>query len=242
VKLKGKTALVTGGAVRIGRAICRALAVSGCNAVIHYNKSSRPAGLLAAQLRGLGVRAFTVQGDLATAEGCERVMERSVREAGRVDILINNAAVFHKSRLVSASEAGIRRELEINLLGPLWLIRAFAACARKGSVLNLLDRRIASNEPGMLPYMLSKKALADLTRLAAVELAPSISVNAVAPGPVLPPSGLSPVREKKGSLPLGRRPTIGDIVRTVIFLLECDSVTGQIVFVDGGQHLLGGGV
>ena len=237
--LRGKTALVTGGAVRIGRAVSVELAARGCHIAIHCNRSVKQAGALAARLRGLGVRAFTVKGDFQTPDGCLRVVDESFRAAGRLDILINNAAVFRKQRLLSASEADIRRELEINLLAPLWLTRAFASRARKGKVLNLLDRRITSNDPGMLPYLLSKKALADLTKLAAVELAPSITVNGVAPGPVFGPAAQAVVREKAGRLLLQKRPTVKDLVRAVIFLLECDSVTGQVLFVDSGQHLLG---
>lgn len=237
--LRGKTALVTGGAVRIGRAVSEALAARGCHIAIHCNRSVPQARALAARLRRLGVRAFTVKGDFQTPEGCLRVVDQTLRSAGRLDILINNAGVFRKQSLLSASEADIRHEFEINLLAPLWLIRAFASCARKGKVLNLLDCRITSNDPGMLPYLLSKKGLADLTKLAALELAPSITVNGVAPGPVLGPAARAAVREKAGRLPLGRKPAVKDLVRAVIFLLECDSITGQVLFVDSGQHLLG---
>ncbi|MFC1461706.1 SDR family NAD(P)-dependent oxidoreductase [Verrucomicrobiota bacterium] len=237
--LKGKTALVTGGGVRIGRVVSEALAARGCHVAIHCNRSGKQASSLAARLRRLGVRAFTVKGDFRTSDDCRRVVDQSLQAAGRLDILINNAAVFRKQRLLSASEADIRHEFEINLLAPLWLIRAFASRARKGRVLNLLDRRITSNAPGMLPYLLSKKGLADLTKLAALELAPSITVNGVAPGPVLGPAARAGVREKAGRLPLGRKPTVKDLVQAVMFLLECDSITGQVLFVDSGQHLLG---
>ena len=156
-----------------------------------------------------------------------------------IDILINNAAVFHKQSLLSASAADIRAELDINFIAPFLLIRAFASHVRKGSVINLLDSRITSNEPGALTYVLSKKALAGLTKMAAMELAPSVRVNGVAPGPVLTPSAHGNTRDKAGFIPLQRKPAVKDLVTAVIFLLECDSITGQILFVDGGQHLLG---
>jgi len=239
MKLEAKTVLITGGAVRLGRAITVALAERGCNVVIHCNRSRRQAGMLASRLRHTGVRAFTVSGDLQVPADCNQIVEQSLRQAGRLDILINNAAVFHKQSLLSASAADIRAELDINFIAPFLLTRAFASHVRKGSVINLLDCRITSNEPGALTYVLSKKALAGLTKMAAMELAPSVRVNGVAPGPVLAPSAHGKTREKAGFMPLQRKPAVKDLVSAVIFLLECDSITGQIIFVDGGQHLLG---
>jgi NAD(P)-dependent dehydrogenase (short-subunit alcohol dehydrogenase family) len=121
------------------------------------------------------------------------------------------------------------------------LARAFASRVRKGKIVNLLDRRIASLDAASVPYALTKKALAELTRLAALELAPGITVNGIAPGPVLPPPGKGEkyLRDHAGPVPLKRRITSEDIADAVMFLLKSDSITGQIVFVDGGQHLLG---
>ncbi len=242
MNIRGKTALVTGGAARLGKAICEALARAGCDVVIHYNSSFKQAVELKKSLEKAGVRAFLAQGYLGSKKVCEMVDDGALRKAGRLDILVNNAAVYRKQPMLLASEKEIRRELDVNLLAPLWLTRAFAARVSKGGVVNMLDRRITTNEPGMLPYMLSKKGLADFTRLAAMELAPSIAVNAVAPGPVIAPRVGSSVREKKGYLPLGRRPSVEDVAKAALFLLESDSITGQIVCVDGGQHLLGSGV
>ncbi len=238
MKLSGKTALITGGAVRVGRAICVALAARGCNVVIHYHGSQRQAASLAARFRAAGTRSWTVGGNLDSPEGCARVMDQTRRLAGRLDVLVNNAAVFHKKCLAAASETEILHELNVNLLAPLWMTRAFAQRPGKGKIINLLDRRITCNEAGMLPYLLSKRALADLTALAALELAPRIAVNGVAPGPVLGPAGGAEVREKAGFVPLGKRPSRADVASAVLMLLECDSITGQVLFVDGGQHLL----
>jgi NAD(P)-dependent dehydrogenase (short-subunit alcohol dehydrogenase family) len=128
----------------------------------------------------------------------------------------------------------------------VYLTRAFAAESPKGKrqagqrrVVNILDRRIASHEVGCAPYLLSKKMAAAFTLLAARELAPEVTVNAVAPGPVLPPPrlGRRPVHDRAGATPLRKRPTPEDVARTAAFLLESDAITGQIVFVDGGQHL-----
>jgi NAD(P)-dependent dehydrogenase (short-subunit alcohol dehydrogenase family) len=218
------------------------LAERRCNIVIHYRDSGRAATTLAAALRKRGVRAQTVQGDLATEKGCEAVLAQALKAAGCLDVLVNNAAVFHKDRLASATSEKLLRELQVNLMAPMALIRAFAKTRGRGKVVNLLDRRIAAHDLECLPYLLSKKALAELTLTAALELAPAISVNAVAPGAVLPPPGRGAayIRDLAGRVPLRRKVTPADVASAVIFLLESDAITGQVVFVDGGQHLLGG--
>lgn len=239
MNLHGKIALVTGGAVRIGSAISRALAGKGCDVVIHYHRSKKQAVVLAARLRRLGVRVFTVSNDFQSPDDCRQIVEKSIEIAGGLDILINNAAVFHKDNLTSVSESNIGKDWDVNFMAPLRMIKAFARYARNGKIINLLDSRVTSNETDALTYVLSKKALASLTKIAAVELAPAIAVNGVAPGPVLRSSTQKAVREKAGFMPLKKKPTVNDVVKAVLFLLECDSITGQIIFVDGGQHLLG---
>jgi len=133
----------------------------------------------------------------------------------------------------------IRAEWEVNLLAPLLLMQAFARRVKRGRIINLLDCRIASHQSDAVPYSLAKKSLADLTRLAALELAPGITVNGVAPGPVLTADTVGATRESAGPLPLKIRPSVQAVVKAVLFLLESDAITGQIIFVDSGQHLLG---
>ncbi len=242
--------MVTGGAVRIGRAICLELAHRGCNVVVHYRRSGREATALVAELRALGVRAWRVAGDLSREAACERVVAAARRMAGALDCLVNNAGVFHKQSLADADGAALRRELEVNALAPIHLTRAFAApwvrnrrsAVTRGRVVNIVDRRVGSHETGCVAYLLSKKMAASFTLLAARELAPWVTVNAVAPGPVLPPPGLGAdrVRDRAGATPLRRRPSPEDVARAVAFLLEAEAITGQIVFVDGGQHLTNG--
>ncbi|MBN1673574.1 MAG: SDR family oxidoreductase [Kiritimatiellae bacterium] len=252
--LRGKRALVTGGAVRIGRAICEALAAAGCDVVIHYRQSRDEAEALAAALRrNKAVQAWAAAGELEGEEAAARLMAAACERAGRLDVLVNNAAVFGKADLWSTTEHGALADLRTNLLAPLFLIRAFARQCRTGAppgpvpggkVVNLLDRRIVADDTSCVPYLLSKKGLAALTRLAALELAPDVTVNGVAPGPVLPPPGEGEayLHDKAGRVPLARYPAPADIARAVLFLLESDAVTGQVLFVDGGQHLLGNGV
>ncbi len=231
MELTGKRALVTGGARRIGKAITLALQAAGAEVIVHYRNSAAEAQALS---------PFTVQADLESMEECARLIE----EAGRHDILINNASIFTKDTLAQGTPERVQREFNVNLFAPMELTRRFAAQAGQGAIVNLLDRRIRANDPTCLPYSISKKGLEELTKLAALELAPGIRVNAVAPGPILPPPGNSGenFRELAGTIPLDLLPTPGNIAEAVLFLLKADYCTGQVIFVDGGQHLLGNGV
>jgi pteridine reductase len=235
-----KTALVTGGAVRIGRAICEKLAAQGCNVVVHCRNARPAARDLLRTLQRSGVNAWMVTGDLSSEQGCRSVVAKGWAAAGALDILVNNAAVFHKNPLVGVNAKNLQAEMAINLFAPLFLTREFAARTKQGKVVNLLDRRITANETGCLPYLLSKKALAEMTRITALELAPGITVNAVAPGAVLPPPGKGKayLRDMAGPVPLQRAIDPADVAQAVVFLLASDAVTGQVLFVDGGQHLL----
>lgn len=239
--LSGKTALVTGGAVRIGRAICEALAREGCRVVIHCRSSVREADELQAALSARGCDARTVQGDLATEQGCYEVMDRAWAHLGPIDFLVNNAAVFRRTRLAGVEENACLDEFRINLLAPLLLTRELAARSRSGAIVNLLDRRVAGHAVEAVPYALSKKALEELTRLTAIELAPGIRVNGVAPGAVLPPPGESGDRLCKlaEETLLNRNPRPVEIADAVVFVLKSESLTGQIIYVDGGRHLVG---
>lgn len=239
-----KVALVTGGAVRIGRAICEELGAAGCHVVVHCNRSLKAAEQLRQRLIRLGVKAWVVRQPLEDEAGCRKLIELAWARAGRVDILINNAAVFHKNALQSVGETELQTEFGINLFWPVLLTRFFAEHAKEGSVVNLLDRRIMANDPECLAYSLSKKALAAFTAEAALALAPRITVNGVAPGAVLPPpgKGTSYLHDRAGRVPLGMRLAPCDIASAVLALVSLRGVTGQTVFVDGGQHLLGNGV
>lgn len=241
MKLAGKTVLITGAARRIGRAIAEALAAEGCRLALHCHRSVREARALSGSLRRSGIDARVFSCDLSRRGAPGRLVRSVCRAFGGLDALVNNAAVFDKRTLEKSSERDLRGKVEINLLAPVLLTRAFAIAARGGAVVNILDRRIASAEAGMAGYLLSKKALAAFTGIAAVELAPRITVNAVAPGPVLRASDRT-VRDMAGKIPLGKRPGVSDVAEAVVFLLKSETVTGEIIFVDGGQHLLGGRV
>ncbi len=232
MNLAGKRALVTGGAVRIGRSIVEALTAEGAEVIVHFQTSEHEA------------QAFwpnVIQADLNDPVQCETLMQRASEQFGKIDILINNAAVFYPTHLTDATHELTLKELQINLLAPLALTRGLAQQTQTGKIINLLDRRITGHDTTCVPYILSKKGLEELTKLAALELAPGITVNAVAPGAVLPPPDKEgdTAWEPAGTIPLNKRPTPADIVDAVLYLLKTDIITGQTLFIDGGQNLLG---
>ncbi|MEI7437258.1 MAG: SDR family NAD(P)-dependent oxidoreductase [bacterium] len=239
-ELAGRVALVTGGAVRIGRAIVEALAAQGCGVVIHCQRSVVAARALAVVVRAAGGRAWVLRGAMNSADDGVRVLRRARRMAGRLDIVVNNAARYTRQPLRDSTQLALAAEFGTNLFAPFGLTMAFARDGGRGVVINLLDRRIASCESGACVYTLTKLALAGFTRLAALELAPQIRVNAVAPGPVLPPPGQESacLCEKAGNIPLLVQPTAAQVAEAVVALVRMESVTGQILYVDGGQHLL----
>jgi pteridine reductase len=234
MNLNGKVALVTGGAVRIGAAICRALAAEGARVVVNYRHSKAEAEALAKEIGG-----FVVQSDLNSETACKRLIEQAVRKAGRLDILVNSAAVFHKDGLRDVTFPKLGQEFWTNLFVPILLTSMFAGRVKKGAVVNLLDRRIASLDASCVPYILSKKSLAEFTKIAALELAPGIRVNGIAPGAVLPPPGKGKkyLHDNAGPVPLKRHVTPREVAEAVVFLLQSESITGQIIYVDGGQNL-----
>lgn len=236
----GRIALVTGGAVRIGRAVCLRLAAEGATVVIHCNRSKDKGEALRAEIQDAGDRAYVITADLSRAPACEGLIEETVKTAGGLDILINNAAVFHKDALDEISQEVLMREWQVNLMAPILLAKTFITSAKSGKVVNLLDRRIFSHDPECIPYLLSKMALAEFTKSAALAAAPGFTVNGVAPGAILPPPGKGEeyLKDAAGEVPLKRQCTPEDVADAVIFCLRNDALTGAIIPVDGGQHLL----
>ncbi len=240
--LAGQVALVTGSAHRLGRAIAEGLAADGAAVVIHYGRSAEAAEGLAGALRKEGAQAHVVGADLSVPGEVEDLVQRASGLAGSVDLLINSASIFPAGTLAELSLETLSENQQVNAWAPLMLARALAARQRPAQVVNLLDTRVAApHDPDHVAYYLSKRALADVTRLLAVELAPDIRVNAVAPGAVLAPVDAPEgyLHQLAAGLPLRRTGGPADIVRAVLFLLQSPFVTGQIIYVDGGQHLKG---
>lgn len=241
IGLSGKTALVTGGARRLGRATALALAAEGANVVVHYGSSVAEAESVAHEIIGLGVRAWTLQGGLSNPDAAASVMERAVAAAGRCDILINNASNFPESTFDAFSPGEVHENINLHALSPALLARAMHATGQTGAVVNMLDCMIADYDRKHLAYHLSKRMLHTLTRIMAVELAPSIRVNGVAPGLVLPPAGKdeSYLAGLASTNPLNRYGSTDDVTAAILYLLKSDFVTGQVIYVDGGRNLRG---
>lgn len=235
-------ALVTGGAVRLGRAVALELAAAGLDVVLHYHRSREEAEETVAHLRARGVEAHAVRADLGDPEAAEGLVPAVVAEHGPLDVLVASASIFPADGFAGHRRADLLANLQVNALAPLALCRAFAAQGRPGLVVNLLDTRITDYDPSHFSYGLSKKLLGALTRDLALELAPRIRVNGVAPGLVLPPPGMDGayLAARAASVPLARHGGPGDVARAVRFILESPFVTGQVLFVDGGAHLRGG--
>jgi len=241
--LAGRTALVTGAARRLGRATARALASEGANVIVHYGRSEAEAEGLAAELREGGREAWTLQADLEQPDEVEALIPRALEQAGGLQILVNNASVFPPGSLVEANLESLMRSIQVNAWAPFQLSRSFAGHVRRGTIVNFLDTRVAGYDWQHVEYILSKKMLAALTEMTAVQFAPDITVNAVAPGLILPPPGKdeSYLEALKDTVPLKRHGEAEDIADAVLFLVKSDYVTGQVIYVDGGRHLLESG-
>ena len=239
--LKGRTALVTGASKRIGKAISIALAAEGLNVLVHYNSSVREAEAIRDKLIERNVSSWAVKANLDDLSECEKLIEKSCDLAGQIDVLINNASIYPESRLLESDIEGYLENIRINTLAPFVLSRKFAKQAEKGSIVNILDSRILGYDRLHTAYDLSKKMLHEITKMLAMELAPHLSVNAVAPGLVLPPEGkdISYLEERKFMIPMQKYGEAEDVAEAVLFLLKSSFITGQVVFVDGGRHLLG---
>ncbi len=244
--LEGRTALITGAAKRLGKQMALSLAEQGANVVIHYSRSGDEAEATQAELQALGVDSWTVQADVSDRHAAEALMHRAVALAGPVDILINNASIFLESQLHVFTWEELLTNLQIHAYGPLQLMRAAAAQDRDGrpgaaSVINMLDTRYLEYDRAHAAYHLSKRMLFSLTRMAALEYAPAVRVNGIAPGLVLPPPGKdeSHLEALAHTNPMQTYGGPEDIARAAVFLSLSEFVTGQVIFVDGGYHMKG---
>ena len=237
-----RTVLITGAARRLGKAIAHALASAGWDVVVHARRSAAQAEALCDDLAdSYGVNAWHVNGDLEAPGDPDVVFADALHCANHIDALVNNASIFGRQTLDTATEADFERHWRVNTLAPILLsqrlARHVADRGTQGAVVNLLDQRITRPGTEAVPYSLSKAALEAFTRSAALGLAPAVRVNAVAPGAILLPAD-SAAREPAGAFPLNVRPRPEDIADAVRYLLDATAVTGQTLFVDGGQHLL----
>lgn len=238
-----RVALVTGGGQRLGRAIAEALGAAGFAVAVHAHRSTAAAEAVAAGIAALpGGRACVVQADLALEAEVAGLVPAVEAALGPVGVLVNNASVFERDEWDSVSRAGWDGHLEPNLRAPFVLMQAFARAlpaAAKGLVVNMLDERVWALTPHFVSYTVSKMGLWALTQSMALALAPRIRVNGIGPGPALPNSRQSQAQfdRQAASVPLGHGPTLEEVGRALRALLELPSMTGQMIALDGGQHL-----
>jgi NAD(P)-dependent dehydrogenase (short-subunit alcohol dehydrogenase family) len=243
VEIRGRTALVTGGAVRVGRAISLALAAEGARVVIHHNRSATEAVALAEGIRAAGGEAATVGADLSALDGVTRLAEEAEVPFGPIDILVNNASIFPPERLDEVTEAIWETTMAVNLRAPFFLTQRLGRGMKErgeGVIVNLTDLAGIQAWTGYAAHSLSKAGLVHLTRVSARALAPEVRVCAIAPGTVLPPDDLeeAEVAALAARAPLRRNGSPEDVARAVVYLLGADFVTGEVLVVDGGRRLV----
>ncbi|MEX0775189.1 MAG: SDR family oxidoreductase [Phycisphaeraceae bacterium] len=246
-----KVALVTGGAKRVGRAVALTLAQAGMDIAITYRRSADEAKQVVRDIEALGRRALAIRVDLAKADAAERVYAAFTRRFDRLDALINNASVFAAARLGSITPADLESQWAVNARAPMLLIQRFAPMlaahadvrhpATLGRIVNFIDIHVMGQPlRGYLPYNMSKAALMELTMTAAMELAPQVTVNAIAPGVVAWADAYTPAMKQAylKRVPLARPGTPHDAAAAVLFLVrDAHYCTGQIIRLDGGRLL-----
>jgi NAD(P)-dependent dehydrogenase (short-subunit alcohol dehydrogenase family) len=241
--LRPASALVTGAGVRLGQAIALELAKRGFTIAVHYNSSAEGALETVRLIEAAGGKAAAVQADLANRDDAAGLVAKAAKAVGPLGVLINNASVFEQDEIKSLTADSWRMHMSVNLEAPVVLAQAFAAALPEdacGDVVNIIDQRVLKLNPRFFSYTLSKTALFSATQTLAQALAPRIRVNAVGPGPTLRNARQSEAdfAKQAGATVLGHGASPQDVTRTVAYLLEAEAVTGQMIAVDGGQHLV----
>jgi pteridine reductase len=241
--LDSKIALVTGGGIRVGRAIALALGAAGADVAVHYRGSREGAESAATEIRSQGRRAVVVSGDLASPEDCRTVVRVSAAALGGLDFLVHSASNFHRATLAETDEKLWDSSMDVNARAGLLLAREAAATLRerRGRVVLVSDFLAEIPARHYLAHSVSKAAVEGLVRALAVELAPEVAVNGVAPGTVLPPEGTTPeeVNRLARIVPARRIGSPEDVAATVVFLCAGPAfLTGQVIRVDGGRSIV----
>jgi pteridine reductase len=243
MKLRGRAAVVTGGARRVGRAIALGLADAGVDVFVHYNSSAGPALAVQAEIEERGVRAATGSVDLSDPEQAPRLIEIATEALGEISVLINSASGFATDTIEDVTLDDWRRSHDLTLAAPVFLTQAFAAALGSestGAVLNITDVRTSYPYRQHFSYVIAKGGVDAFTRAAALALAPRVRVNAVALGVILPPPGEDAeyVEALAADLPLQRVGGTEPVIEAGLSLLRNDFVTGEIIRLDGGGHLV----
>ncbi len=241
--LKNKVVLITGSAIRVGKATAMLVASRGARVVIHYRSNKEQAEATAAEVAEIGSTPLVVQGDISRAEAWQKMRDVILTEFGRIDVLVNNAAIFYKTPFLQSSEAEWDDFMNVNLKGVYLGCRTMGEVMVKqgsGKIVNIADVAAERVWPSYIPYCVSKAGVIALTRGLSKALAPQVTVNAVCPGTVLLADEYDAEEEQMliDKTPLQRVGTAEDIAKTVTFLLEgSDFITGATINVDGGRSL-----
>lgn len=237
-----RTALVTGGGKRLGRAISLALAQAGFDVAVHYNTGPRAAEDTCAEIASLGRRGLMLDADLGSEDAVHDLFSRARHSLGAIGVLVNNASVFERDEVDSATRESWDQHIEPNLRAPFVLTQHFARCLpadKDGVILNMLDQRVWSLTPHFVSYTISKAGLWALTQAMALALAPRIRVNAIGPGPALPSPRQTQAQfdRQANSVPLRHGTSPDEVARAALAILAMPAMTGQMIALDGGQHL-----
>jgi len=242
MEIRGKTALVTGGAVRVGKALSLALAQAGANIAIHYHSSEAEAEETAGEVRDLGVSAEIFHADISDPQQVEQMADAVQQTFTRVDILVNSASLFKLTPLPVKDYADWQKVTRVLIDGAFYCSNAFAPgmqTAGEGAILNIVDLSAFFPWPNFAAHSVGKAGLDALTRQLALEYAPQVRVNALAPGPVLPPEDYSEEKQARAAARtlLKRWGSPADVTQAALFLIQADYITGVTLPVDGGEHV-----
>lgn len=241
MEIRGKTALITGGAHRVGRAITLGLAGAGANVVINYNTSSSAAEQTARDAEALGVSALPIQADVADSSQVTAMVDKAKKRFGGVDILINSASIFKKTPFPASDYTLWQRVTGILIDGAFYCSNAVAPSMLErgeGAMVFIVDLSVWEPWPGFAAHSVGKAAMLALSRQLALELAPKVRVNAVAPGPVLPPPDYDAAKIERTAHKtlLNRWGAPEDVVKAVLYFVEAEYVTGEVLAIDGGER------
>ncbi|RLA43630.1 MAG: short-chain dehydrogenase [Gammaproteobacteria bacterium] len=234
-----QAALITGGATRLGRHFALTLARRGYDIALHYNSSARAAEKVRQEITATGRHCEIFHGDFSCETSPAQLIESAHRQFPTLQLLINSASVYEAGNISETGPELLREQFSVNFFAPFLLTAAFAKYVQSGNIINIIDNKIGFQQYAYSAYLLSKKALSELTRLSAIELAPYIRVNGIAPGVILPDESRTDeyINWREEGIPLQQHGSVEQLSSALNYLLDNNFVTGQVLFVDGGEAI-----
>lgn len=237
--LKRNAALITGGGKRIGADIAISLAEAGYDVAVHYNSSENEAIETQKKIKSLGRECAIFKGDLKDIRFVNELIMVAFSTFPHLNVLINSASVFKRAEIKNTNPHDFDEMMSVNFRAPFFMIKEFAKFCKKGNIINLLDTKTSGHQNTYSAYIISRLALLELTRMAAVEYSPDIRSNGICPGLILPGAGEDAeyIKRLESKIPLGKKGNTDNIIQTVKFLLGNSFITGEIIYVDGGENI-----